>query len=410
MREIRTRYSLLRPAPAVATALVAAIVAALPMSAVARTVEFTSAPRGEQAIDLGLGDGELGIEGSVKFSLDKDDRQAAKVAKDQEQLLTRADQHLAASTRANNRIMAIERLLADVEGDQDRLEAEIRERLAQRYKDGDSGELEFLLSGDGLSDLIGRSQMLKDQSKRDERLIADYALTVERIEAYRDVLEELRDITGEQSQRLRQRADRMESVLVAARVGHDEAPDPVAAGTAKGIDGTWYIMDGAFQAQLFLPNAGSGYTGGTRTAARQATPQQIQRVLTDSRIDLDASGMQDVATGQIDGRLLDALSLAAQQFNYVRVTSLKSDHGVYTSSGNVSAHSYGCAADIGTIGSTWITPGSQTPGSEVELAVRFFAGLQGDLAPHQVISLYDLGGATLAMGDHGDHIHLGYSC
>jgi hypothetical protein len=69
--------------------------------------------------------------------------------------------------------------------------------------------------------------------------------------------------------------------------------------------------------------------------------------------------------------------------------------------------------DIGTIGTTYITPGSQTPGSEVEQAVLFFNGLgaiKPDLAPHQVISLFDLGGATLSMGDHGDHIHVGYSC
>jgi hypothetical protein len=174
-------------------------------------------------------------------------------------------------------------------------------------------------------------------------------------------------------------------------------------------------MDGAFTAQLFLPSAGSGYDGGHRSAARTAAPAQIQRVLADKRIDLDASGYQDVLTGQIDGRILDAMSAAAQQFGYIKITSLKSDHGTYTSSGNVSAHAYGCAMDIGTIGSTYIQPSSQTPGGEVYQAVSFFANLGvstgvQDLAPHQVISLFDMGGATLAMGDHGDHIHVGYSC
>ena len=34
--------------------------------------------------------------------------------------------------------------------------------------------------------------------------------------------------------------------------------------------------------------------------------------------------------------------------------------------------------------------------------------LQGTLSPDQIISLLDLGGQTYAMGDHADHIHLGF--
>jgi hypothetical protein len=34
--------------------------------------------------------------------------------------------------------------------------------------------------------------------------------------------------------------------------------------------------------------------------------------------------------------------------------------------------------------------------------------LQGTVAPHQVISLLDLGGPTLSMADHNDHIHVGF--
>ena len=30
------------------------------------------------------------------------------------------------------------------------------------------------------------------------------------------------------------------------------------------------------------------------------------------------------------------------------------------------------------------------------------------MQPHQVISLLELGGPTLAMGDHADHIHVGF--
>ena len=34
--------------------------------------------------------------------------------------------------------------------------------------------------------------------------------------------------------------------------------------------------------------------------------------------------------------------------------------------------------------------------------------LQGTMAPHQIISLLEIGGATMAMADHADHIHVGF--
>jgi len=36
-------------------------------------------------------------------------------------------------------------------------------------------------------------------------------------------------------------------------------------------------------------------------------------------------------------------------------------------------------------------------------------GLQGTMEPDQIISLLDMGGTTLAMGDHDDHIHVGFT-
>ncbi len=378
-------------------------------------MEFTT-PGPESGVDFGAPD-PTGATGTIKFKTSKSDRQAIAAAKQQERLGNDADRHSAAAVRANQRILAIQEMLDSVEADKARIEQAIRARAVERYKGGDAGSLEFLLSGDGLSDLITRNEVLRDQDERDKRLVRDYADTLDRIDVYEQVLQELRDINGEQASDLRERAARLDDVMVAAHAGHDEAPatEDEAAEQPKGIKGTWYVMDGAFTAQLFLPNAGSGYSGGTHTPARKATPLEIQQVLTDKRIDVDASGYTDIVTGQIDGRILDAMLAAAARFNYLKITSLKSDHGVYTSSGNVSEHSYGCAMDIGTIGSTYITPSAQTPGSEVEQAVLFFNSLgqvtgKPDLAPHQVISLFDLGGATLAMGDHGDHIHVGYSC
>jgi hypothetical protein len=34
--------------------------------------------------------------------------------------------------------------------------------------------------------------------------------------------------------------------------------------------------------------------------------------------------------------------------------------------------------------------------------------LQGTMAPAQIISLFEIGGATFAMSDHHDHIHVGF--
>jgi hypothetical protein len=43
-----------------------------------------------------------------------------------------------------------------------------------------------------------------------------------------------------------------------------------------------------------------------------------------------------------------------------------------------------------------------------EQAVRRLMQLQGTMAPAQIISLFEIGGATFAMGDHHDHIHVGF--
>jgi hypothetical protein len=410
----RTRILRSRLVPTALFALGLSACIAVPL-ATAKTIEFHSST--PTPIDLGLPPAPLGIKGTIKFSTNRADRRAIKAAGEQDKLRTERDANLKASILAGQRIADIQELLSAAQDDETKLRQEIEARMVQRYKDGDAGALEFMLSGDGFSDILSRGDLLKDQSKRDQRTFADYGITVQRIEDYQAVLEQLQQLTGDQAVRLDERANRLDDVLVAARTSHaeeDEAPlDSPEKGKKQGLPGTWYIMDGAFQAQLFLPGGGGVYDGGNRTPRRHATPQEIQRILSDPRIELDASGIQDIATGQIDGRLIDALLLAAAKFNHVKITALKSDHGVYTSSGNVSEHSFGCAADIGTIGSTYITPSAQVPGSEVEQAVLFFNNLgavSADLAPHQVISLFSLGGATLAMADHGDHIHLGYAC
>ncbi|MCW2956482.1 MAG: Lytic transglycosylase catalytic [Thermoleophilia bacterium] len=399
--------------------LCASLLVAVPL-ATGRTVEFTTTPAASAAADAALGGAltppstPMGVTTkTLEYTVDKHDKQALRQTKKAERLRAKAAKAQQQGAVATARIEVIQGMLDDAAGSEERLRAEIESRLVAQYMDGGDSDLTFLLAGSGVAGLLDRSRVLRDRNSSDARLAEDYASAVERLETLRLVLAELQSIAGDQAERYTERADDVDATLVAARTAHMEAPDPEVDNAENALDGTWYVMDGAFQAQLFLPTGTSSYDGGAITAARPATPQQIQAVIADKRIDLDASGFSDVTTGQIDGRVLDALAAAANAFGYVKVTSLKSDHGVYTSSGNVSAHSFGCAADIGTIGTTYITPGSQTPGGEVERAVRFFdslGSLRADLAPRQVISLFDLGGSTLRMGDHGDHIHLGYAC
>jgi hypothetical protein len=67
----------------------------------------------------------------------------------------------------------------------------------------------------------------------------------------------------------------------------------------------------------------------------------------------------------------------------------------------------GSAVDISRINGTPIL-GHQERGGVTETTVRKIMQLQGTMTPDQVISLLDLGGPTLAMGDHDDHIHVGF--
>jgi hypothetical protein len=92
------------------------------------------------------------------------------------------------------------------------------------------------------------------------------------------------------------------------------------------------------------------------------------------------------------------------------ISSLKCGHGTYTASGNISEHSTGTAMDIAAINGVVITPGTQGPGSITDLTIQRLLTLQGTMKPHQIISLMTFDGAdnTVAMGDHHDHIHVGW--
>jgi hypothetical protein len=136
-------------------------------------------------------------------------------------------------------------------------------------------------------------------------------------------------------------------------------------------------------------------------------PLLEKRVLSDERIDIYEGGRQDIRSGQIDRRVLATLEYLAESGLRPTVSCLKSGHGFYTSSGNVSEHSSGNAVDISMVNGIPIL-GHQETGGITEQTVRRLMQLQGTMAPHQIISLLSIGGATFAMADHNDHIHVGF--
>jgi hypothetical protein len=133
-----------------------------------------------------------------------------------------------------------------------------------------------------------------------------------------------------------------------------------------------------------------------------------KRVLADTGLSIYACGREDIATGQIDRRVLAMLEYLRSKGFELTITALKCGHSLMTTSGNVSEHSTGDAVDIAVINGVPVT-GNQGPGTLTDELIKDVLQLQGTMQPHQVISLEDLPGETsFAMPDHYDHVHVGY--
>jgi hypothetical protein len=133
-----------------------------------------------------------------------------------------------------------------------------------------------------------------------------------------------------------------------------------------------------------------------------------KRVLADEDLSIYACGRTDIATGQIDRRILAMLEYLVSKGFRLTITSLKCGHSFMTTSGNVSEHTTGDAVDIAVINDVPVT-GHQGPGTLTDELIRTVLELQGTMHPHQVISLEDLPGPTsFPLPDHYDHVHVGY--
>jgi hypothetical protein len=168
--------------------------------------------------------------------------------------------------------------------------------------------------------------------------------------------------------------------------------------------------DGALYRAAGNPFAGEGAIRPNAGQALLLSKRQLTRMVLDSPgIKIYEGGRQDIAAGHIDRRVLAALLFLERSNLKPTVTSLFRGHSRLTTSGNVSAHSYGHAVDIAAINGISIN-GNQGAGSITATALDKLVQLQGYLRPNQIISLMTVDGRdnTIAMGDHADHIHLGF--
>ena len=126
-------------------------------------------------------------------------------------------------------------------------------------------------------------------------------------------------------------------------------------------------------------------------------------------LEIYACGRSDIRTGQIDRRVLAMLEFLAARGYRLTITSLKCGHSVLTTSGNVSRPLVRQRRRHRPDQRPAVL-GNQGPGTITEALVKDLLQLQGTMKPHQIISLMDYFGAdnTFAMGDHDDHVHVGY--
>ncbi|HKI24444.1 MAG TPA: hypothetical protein VKA24_13610, partial [Gaiellaceae bacterium] len=140
---------------------------------------------------------------------------------------------------------------------------------------------------------------------------------------------------------------------------------------------------------------------------RWARPLLAKRLLNDMRVSIYPGGREDIRAGKTDVRVIVLVRYLAEAHGQVTVSSLTSGHGIYSRPGVVSAHTYGQAVDIAALEGKSII-GNQEPGGLTEMAVRNMLLLPAELRPNQLISLLGLGGPSFPMGNHDDHIHVGF--
>jgi murein DD-endopeptidase MepM/ murein hydrolase activator NlpD len=173
------------------------------------------------------------------------------------------------------------------------------------------------------------------------------------------------------------------------------------------LDG-WKLLEATaiYRAQGKNPFAKKLSSAGVLLLSKEALQR---RVLADQRIELPECDRIEIRGGQIDRRLLGTLAYLSERGFRLTITSmLCGRHGSITTSGNISNHSFGNAVDIAAINGVSVL-GNQGPGTITEALLKEVLRLQGTFVPDELISLQEFGGPSFAMGDHADHVHIGWS-
>ncbi len=205
---------------------------------------------------------------------------------------------------------------------------------------------------------------------------------------------------------------------ILGRVGDDEGKDPhlsfAVRPAGKGapkidpkplLDG-WKLLEAT---AIYRASGKNVLRGGTSVGQilLMAKPLLQKRVLGDDRIDIYSCGRKDIAKGLVSRQVLATLAYLAEVGLRPTVNSLRCGHSYYTTSGNVSAHSSGDAVDISRWNGQPVL-GNQQRGGPTYQAIKRLMLLTGTMKPQQLISLFDIGGPTLKMADHADHLHIGF--
>jgi hypothetical protein len=117
--------------------------------------------------------------------------------------------------------------------------------------------------------------------------------------------------------------------------------------------------------------------------------------------------LRDLTTGAVDPRIVGLIG-AITQDHQLTISSLRSDHSMYTAEGGVSNHYYGRAVDIAAIDGVSCTDTS--PAAPCAELATTLAYLPEPAHPTELIYCFDVDGpgAAFARADHCDHVHAGY--
>ena len=138
--------------------------------------------------------------------------------------------------------------------------------------------------------------------------------------------------------------------------------------------------------------------------------QLTERVLQDPHVQIYNCGRRDIATGQIDRRVLATIEFLVASGLDPDVSGLKCGHTLTGSNGVDAAGATGSSVDISKINNIPVL-GHQTSGSITDITIRRLLTLQGAMRPDQIISTIAYKGQTntLALPDHKNRIQISFT-